>query len=83
LERVLQQACADPGIDVLHLVNEPPWAKFFRPLVVGVWSYFAPNWSLRGLLVHLGLLLKRKTDGVKAALVSTPMETQQAQREAD
>jgi hypothetical protein len=83
LERVLQQACADPGIDVLHLVNEPPWAKFFRPLVVGVWSYFAPNWSLRGLLVHLGLLLKRKTEGVKAALVSTPMETQQAQREAD
>jgi CelD/BcsL family acetyltransferase involved in cellulose biosynthesis len=62
LERILKESCEDPGVDVLHLVNEPPWAKFFRPTVVGVWSYFAPNWSMRGMLVHLGLLIKRKRE---------------------
>lgn len=76
LERVLRQACDDPGIDVLHLVNEPPWAKFFRPLVVGVWSYFAPNWSVRGMLVHLGLLVKRTNEGVTAG---APLESTTAE----
>jgi hypothetical protein len=59
LERLLHHVCDDPGVDVLHLVNEPPWAAFFRPEIIGVWSYFAPNWSVRGFLVHLGLLAKR------------------------
>jgi CelD/BcsL family acetyltransferase involved in cellulose biosynthesis len=62
LERILKESCEDPAVHVLHLVNEPPWAKFFRPTVVGVWSYFAPNWSMRGMLVHLGLLIKRKRE---------------------
>lgn len=62
LERVLQHACDDPGIDVVHLVNEPQWATFFRPLLVGVWSYCAPNWSARGMLVHLALLAKRRRE---------------------
>lgn len=59
LERMIHQVCQDPSIDVLHLVNEPPWAAFFRPEITGVWSYFAPNWSMRGFMVHLGLLAKR------------------------
>jgi CelD/BcsL family acetyltransferase involved in cellulose biosynthesis len=62
LDRILKESCEDPGVDVLHLVNEPPWAKFFRPTVTGVWSYFAPDWSVRGMLVHLGLLIKRKRE---------------------
>jgi CelD/BcsL family acetyltransferase involved in cellulose biosynthesis len=62
LERILKESCEDPAVDVLHLVNEPPWAKFFRPTVTGVWSYFAPNWSMRGMLVHLGLLIKRRRE---------------------
>ena len=62
LERVIQQACDDPGIDVVHLVNEPQWATFFRPLLVGVWSYCAPNRSARGMLVHLALLAKRRRE---------------------
>jgi hypothetical protein len=59
LERMLHHLCDDPEVDVLHLVNEPPWAKFFKPEITGVWSYCAPNWSVRGFAVHLGLLAKR------------------------
>jgi len=62
LERTIRQACEDPGIDYLSLVNEPPWARNFKPLTKGVWSYYAPNWRLRGMLVHLGLLAKRRWD---------------------
>jgi hypothetical protein len=62
LERVILRACDDPGIDVVHLVNEPKWAAFFRPLMAGVWSYCAPNWSARGMLVHLALLAKRRRE---------------------
>jgi CelD/BcsL family acetyltransferase involved in cellulose biosynthesis len=62
LERVIQQACDDPGIDVLHLVNEPSWATFFRPLLAGVWSYCAPNRGARGMIVHLALLAKRRRE---------------------
>jgi Acetyltransferase (GNAT) domain len=58
LERMIRFACDDPGIDVLHLLNEPSWATFFRPEITGVWSYFAPNWSVRGFLAHLALLAK-------------------------
>lgn len=62
LERLLHHACEDPAIDVLHLVNDPPWAKPFRPEIAGVWSYYAPNWTARGFLVHFGLLVKRWRD---------------------
>lgn len=62
LERIIRQCCDDPDIDVVSLVNEPPWARNFKPLIIGLWSYNAPNWSLRGLLVHLGLLFKRLRD---------------------
>jgi CelD/BcsL family acetyltransferase involved in cellulose biosynthesis len=72
LERLLHHACDDPGIDVLHLVNEPPWAKFFRPEVISVWSYYAPNWSLGGLLVHLSLLAKRWRDAHVRRLLPKP-----------
>jgi len=59
LERMIQQSCDDPGIDVLHLVNEPEWSRSFRPLSTGVWSYCAPNWTARGILIHMCLLAKR------------------------
>jgi CelD/BcsL family acetyltransferase involved in cellulose biosynthesis len=58
LERMIRQSCEDPGIDVLHLVNNPEWAMFFKPRVTVVWSYFAPNWNTRGLALHLGLLAR-------------------------
>jgi CelD/BcsL family acetyltransferase involved in cellulose biosynthesis len=62
LDRMIRQACEDTGVDVLSLVNEPPWARNFKPLLTGLWSYNAPNWSVRGVLVHLGLLFKRQRD---------------------
>jgi hypothetical protein len=43
-------------------VNDPSWARSFKPLTVGVWSYCAPNWSANGLLAHFGLLIKRRWD---------------------
>ena len=63
LERVLRRTCEDPGIHILHLVNAPPWARCFQPIVAGLWSYFAANWSVRGTLLHLGLLAKRRLTG--------------------
>lgn len=59
LERMIRQSCDDPGIDVLHLVNEPEWSRSFRPLSTGVWSYCAPNWTARGIFIHMCLLAKR------------------------
>ena len=64
LERTLQHACADRGVDIVSLVNQPPWSKSFKPLTIGVWSYCAPNWSVQGCLVHLGLLGKRAWDAI-------------------
>ncbi|MFZ0501276.1 MAG: GNAT family N-acetyltransferase [Steroidobacteraceae bacterium] len=66
LERVTRNACEDPDTDVVHLVNDPSWATFFRPLGHGVRSYCAPAWSLGGLCVHLGLLAKRKWGHVQS-----------------
>jgi len=62
LERTIRQACEDPDIDIVSLVNEPAWARNFKPLITGLWSYNAPNWSLRGVLVHMGLHVKRMRD---------------------
>lgn len=59
LERMIRQSCDDPGIEVLHLVNEPEWSRSFRPLSTGVWSFCAPNWTARGILTHMCLLAKR------------------------
>jgi CelD/BcsL family acetyltransferase involved in cellulose biosynthesis len=59
-ELTIRHACEDPGIDTLSLVNDPPWAKSFRPASVEVRLYSAPNWNARGLCGHLGLLVKRK-----------------------
>jgi hypothetical protein len=59
LERTIRHACEDPGIAMVSLVNDPPWARNFKPMTKGVWSYCAPNRSARGVLVHLGLLAKR------------------------
>jgi Acetyltransferase (GNAT) domain len=58
LDRIIRESCDDPAIDVLHLVNNPSWAEFFRPLVIVVWSYFTPNRSARGLVVHAGMLAR-------------------------
>ncbi len=77
LERVIQQACDDPGIDVVHLVNEPQWATFFRPLLAGVWSYCAPNWSPRGMLVHLALLAKRRREAGINTSAYDPEQTEE------
>jgi len=63
LDRTIRLACEDPTIDVVSLVNDPPWARNFKPLRIGVWSYCAPNWNPRGLLLHLGLLAKRRWEG--------------------
>jgi CelD/BcsL family acetyltransferase involved in cellulose biosynthesis len=70
LERTIRHACGDPEIDFLSLINDPPWARNFKPLSTGVWSYYAPNWTLRGWLVHLGLLAKRKWDACRSRSVS-------------
>jgi CelD/BcsL family acetyltransferase involved in cellulose biosynthesis len=59
-ERTIRHACEDPGIDTLSMVNEPYWAKSFKPLIVGVWLYSVPNWNVQGLLAHLGILIMRK-----------------------
>jgi CelD/BcsL family acetyltransferase involved in cellulose biosynthesis len=62
-ERTIREACEDPGIDLLSMVNDPYWAKSFKPLTVGVWLYLVPNWTLQGLLAHLGILATRKWRG--------------------
>jgi hypothetical protein len=68
-EMTLRHACEDPEVDVLSLVNNPPWASSFRPSTVPVWIYRVPNWSARGLLAHLALLIWRrwKTRAVSVA----------------
>jgi CelD/BcsL family acetyltransferase involved in cellulose biosynthesis len=59
LNQVIQQACTDPDVQVLNLVNFPAGTDRFKPQLVSVWSYVAPNFSLSGLAIHLALLLKR------------------------
>jgi hypothetical protein len=59
-EMTLRHACEDPEVDVVSLVNAPPWASSFRPLTVPVRIYRVPNWNPRGLLAHLALLAWRR-----------------------
>jgi CelD/BcsL family acetyltransferase involved in cellulose biosynthesis len=58
-DRTIRHACEDASVDTLSMVNDPDWALSFRPKTLDVWKYFAPNWNARGLLAHLGILLKR------------------------
>jgi CelD/BcsL family acetyltransferase involved in cellulose biosynthesis len=62
LQRSVQQACDDAAIDMVSLVNDPPWTRRFAPPTVGVWSYFIPNNTVRGQLTLFGLLAKRALD---------------------
>ena len=59
LERVIRDACDDPAIDMLSLVNHPPWARNFKPNSTPVRSYVTPARSARGALLLSALLLKR------------------------
>jgi len=59
-DRIIRHACEERDIHTLCMVNDPSWARSFKPLTVGVWSYYAPNWSAAGLVAHLGLLIKRR-----------------------
>ena len=79
LERVIQLACGDKEVEIVSLVNDPAWARNFRPLSLGVYSYCAPNWTPRGAMVHLGLLAKRAMD----ARHQKPNETTKAQTDIE
>ncbi len=59
LDLMIHHTCTDPGIDVLSLVNDPPWAHIFKPARLGVFAYFIPNNTLRGILNLVALRLKR------------------------
>jgi CelD/BcsL family acetyltransferase involved in cellulose biosynthesis len=60
LERVVRQACEDPEVDIVHLVNRPHWAAFFKPQIATVWCYFTPNWTVPGFLLHSALSIKHR-----------------------
>ena len=70
LERIIRDCCARPDIDVLSLVNHPPWARNFKPKSVPVRSYFTPNRTLRGYLVLTALLVKRYRDQRRTATLA-------------
>jgi len=59
LERTIRMACEERNVEIVSLVNNPSWARNFKPLSLGVWSYCAPNWTARGVMIHLGVLAKR------------------------
>jgi CelD/BcsL family acetyltransferase involved in cellulose biosynthesis len=87
LERTLQHACADDSIRVVSLVNAPPWARVFKPLNVGVWSYYAPNRTFGGAVVHFSLLAKRTWENrIRKPAGATPIagaDAAKAQSEAE
>jgi CelD/BcsL family acetyltransferase involved in cellulose biosynthesis len=58
-DMTLRHACTERDIDIVSLVNNPPWARSFKPLTHPVWIYRTPNWTVRGLLVQAGLLARR------------------------
>jgi hypothetical protein len=71
---------------VVHLVNDPSWARFFRPASHEVWSYCVPAWSARGLLIHLGLWVKRiwgKTASATEGANASAHESSDTDRLAD
>jgi hypothetical protein len=83
LERTLQNACEDPHTAVVSLVNAPPWSRSFKPLTIGVWSYCAPNWNVRGCLVHLGLMGKRIWDSLCHPRVLNQRSAPEAEPQTD
>jgi len=72
LERTIRMACEERSMEIVSLVNNPSWARNFKPLSVGVWSYWAPNWSARGALMHLGVIAKRALDACVRKTGETP-----------
>jgi CelD/BcsL family acetyltransferase involved in cellulose biosynthesis len=71
-DRTIRHACENAQVDVLSMVNDPPWVRGFKPNTVKVRLLCIPNWSVEGLLAHLGMWLKRswlaampKSDTVK------------------
>jgi CelD/BcsL family acetyltransferase involved in cellulose biosynthesis len=73
-DRTIRYACEDSSVDVLSMVNDPYWARSFKPETVDVWLYFTPNWNARGLLAHFGIWLKRlwKARSAQAPLAGRP-----------
>ena len=59
LDRIIRQSCEAPELDLLHFVNEPRWAKKFRPRRMDVWSYVIANTNPIGWLVLGGVWFKR------------------------
>jgi hypothetical protein len=55
----IRHACEHPEVDVLNMVNDPPWVHGFKPNSVRVLLRCIPNWTMQGLLSHLGMWLKR------------------------
>jgi hypothetical protein len=55
----IRHACEHPDVDVLSMVNDPPWVHGFKPNSVQVLLRCIPNWTMQGLLSHLGMWLKR------------------------
>jgi CelD/BcsL family acetyltransferase involved in cellulose biosynthesis len=58
-DRTIRYACEHPEIDLLSMVNDPCWVRGFKPNTVKVRLHCVPNWSIQGLLAHLGMWLKR------------------------
>jgi CelD/BcsL family acetyltransferase involved in cellulose biosynthesis len=65
-DQTIRYACDHPQIDVISMVNNPYWARSFKPETRAVWLYYMPNWNARGLLAYLGILLKRTIDECSA-----------------
>ena len=59
---MLEQACLNPQTNIVSLVNAPLWSQRFKPLSMGLCSYFMPHQSVRGKLLLLGLHIKRAID---------------------
>jgi CelD/BcsL family acetyltransferase involved in cellulose biosynthesis len=73
-DMMLRHACTEDDIDIVSLVNNPPWARSFKPLTHPVWIYRTPNWTMRGLLFQAGLLARRKWKRKAAPVQATAEE---------
>ena len=58
-DRTIRYACEDPDVDVLSMVNNPPWLHSFKTNTVNVSMYCVFNWTVAGLLAQLGMWMKR------------------------
>jgi hypothetical protein len=73
-DKTIKYACEEPGIDELNMVNDPYWAKGFKPDAVKVCFYSVPNWTVRGLLAQLGIFLKRSLSPYILKAAATPKD---------